>query len=403
MNRHILEKADRHSTKLFQVTENRPQLELLVIDKVNQGLGKWTLEARPRVEINSETELEKLARAETSSKGTYIYTIRRERSWMPLNISRSLFDRLLKLHNVFPEIWKVVLTFGWKRFENEYSFPTLQVSESRSESADTQEVTYVLRQAEVNGRGPSECPWSIRQTGVYQKFTLERGESSGPTSMLLLLTPSREAEKELLRSFAGKTSDNADTVTFAFSAHECLVAESLAGWGDYMCWLEEELKMKSARIMAIPLNVSQENRPLNFNAEDRQSLKEIEFQITDMLVILHTKAGTIRQIKSMRTVQDATAVKLLTLIGLVFLPTTMVENFFSTQFVQTEGGSLQISKHVWVMVAVAVPLTAFVFFCWRVWVRYEYAQLPAAGLTKQRLKRLFRRRVSKTEEATSIA
>jgi hypothetical protein len=49
--------------------------------------------------------------------------------------------------------------------------------------------------------------------------------------------------------------------------------------------------------MAIPLNVTQESRPLNFNAEDRQSLKRIEFQITDMLVILHTKVGTIRQIK----------------------------------------------------------------------------------------------------------
>ncbi|KAL4811747.1 hypothetical protein BDW67DRAFT_194482 [Aspergillus spinulosporus] len=371
MNRYMLEKADRHSTRLFQDTDNRPQLELVVIDKVHQGPGKWTLEARPRVEITGESELEELLKAEASGEGTHIYTVRRVRSWRPLDISRSLFDRLLKLQNVFPEIWRVVLTFGWKRFENEYSFPALQVRESISESVNTQELAYVLRRVEENGRDPAECPWSIRQTGVYQKFTFESEQSSGPESMLLLLAPSREAENEALRSFVGKTSHNADAVTLAFSAHDCLVAESLTGWGDYMCWLEEQLKMKSARIMAIPLNVSQENRALNFNAEDRQSLKEIEFQLTDMFVILHTKVGTIRQIKracqrsafavewqrglkisrwrlkttetepkcykpeyslskiypyQMRTVQDATAVKLLTMVGLIFLPTTMVES-----------------------------------------------------------------------------
>ncbi|KAL4746994.1 hypothetical protein BDW72DRAFT_197152 [Aspergillus terricola var. indicus] len=387
MNRYMLKKADGHSAKLFQVTKNRPQLELLIIDKFHQGPGKWTLQAQPRVEINSENELEELAKAQTSSEWTHIYIIQHVRSWMPLDISRALFDRLLKLHNVFPEIWRVVLTFGWKRFENEYSFPTLQVRESKSESIVTQEMAYVLRRVEENGRDLPECPWSIRQTGVYQRFTHESEKSSGPASMILLVAPSREAKNEFLGSFAGKTSDTADAVTLAFSAHECLVAESLAGWGDYMCWLEEELKKKSAPIMAIPLNNDQETRTLNFDAKARQSLKEIEFQITDML---------------MRTVQDATAVKLLTLIGLIFLPTTMVENFFSTQFIHTEGGGLQVSKYVWVMVAVAVPLTAFVVFCWRVWVRYEYAQLPSAGLTKQRLKRLFGRRISKTEEATSI-
>ncbi|KAE8353248.1 hypothetical protein BDV28DRAFT_133503 [Aspergillus coremiiformis] len=73
-----------------------------------------------------------------------------------------------------------------------------------------------------------------------------------------------------------------------------------------------------------------------------------------------------------RSAEDAAAVKMLSLVGLVYLPTTIVASFFSTQFVKlNEDGSMHISPWVWVLVAVAVPLTIVTIFLWVVSVRYS--------------------------------
>ncbi|KAL4929013.1 uncharacterized protein BDV17DRAFT_81403 [Aspergillus undulatus] len=483
MDRYFLEKANANSKRLFMPRNGRPQLKQLTIDKIGQNVGEWCLAAQPQQSINSATELEE-ASIEGPNEQARLYTIQHERSWSPLNISWELFNRLIELHQVFPEIWRVVLTFGFKSFENEYGFPTPQSRESRLDSADIQEVAYVLRRVERNRRPPPECPWSIRQTGVYQKLSHRGSEASGSNSVFLLIAPSSTAEDDVAERLALKAPEDVEAATSAFSVHECLVTESLRGWMDYLCWLEEQLKLKSTRMMATPLNGGPETRSINFVENDRRSLKELEFRISDILVILHTKIDTIHRLKrvckqqcrlacratalcschrtverfeeyaseaqsyqerakvlqsrvqsvqnllsdllgyeevralrdlarasnqesadikklTMRTVQDATAVRLLTIIGLVFLPTTMVENFFSTEFVKTENGGLQISKYVWVMVAVAVPLTAFVLACWRVWLRCEYSQLHPCTLAKQGLKELLRRRNTKTTEPAS--
>jgi hypothetical protein len=50
------------------------------------------------------------------------------------------------------------------------------------------------------------------------------------------------------------------------------------------------------------------------------------------------------------------------------------QNFFSTQFVTTEGGGLQVSVYALIMAAVAVPLTALVYLVWRCWLRHEYSR-----------------------------
>lgn len=46
-----------------------------------------------------------------------------------------------------------------------------------------------------------------------------------------------------MRNMGGIT----DNVEAAFSIHKSIVVESLAGWMDYMCWLEEQLTKKVCR------------------------------------------------------------------------------------------------------------------------------------------------------------
>ncbi|TGO23821.1 hypothetical protein BPAE_0121g00220 [Botrytis paeoniae] len=70
-----------------------------------------------------------------------------------------------------------------------------------------------------------------------------------------------------------------------------------------------------------------------------------------------------------RSTKDAAAVKILTIITLVYLPTTIVANFFSTQFVQTsDSGHMTITENSWILAAISIPLTAFTIILWWAWV-----------------------------------
>jgi len=70
--------------------------------------------------------------------------------------------------------------------------------------------------------------------------------------------------------------------------------------------------------------------------------------------------------------RDAAAVKILTIIGVIYLPTTIVTTFFSTEFVHLDNrDKTQISAQVWIIFAVSVPLTALTFMLWWVCVRSQ--------------------------------
>ncbi|OCK74722.1 hypothetical protein K432DRAFT_363217 [Lepidopterella palustris CBS 459.81] len=73
-----------------------------------------------------------------------------------------------------------------------------------------------------------------------------------------------------------------------------------------------------------------------------------------------------------RSTKDAAAVKVLTVISLIYLPTTIVANFFSTQFVHTnDSGNMQISTSAWLLAAIAIPLTFLTIAIWWIWVYYK--------------------------------
>ncbi|KAL4759319.1 uncharacterized protein BDW70DRAFT_151737 [Aspergillus foveolatus] len=304
-----------------------------------------------------------------------------------------------------------------------------------------------MRRVERNGKSAPECPWSIRQTGAISTF--------------FLVAPSSAIESNLIRNMCGIT----DNVEAAFSIHKSIVAESLAGWMDYMCWLEEQLTKKSTRVMATPGET--EIRKLNFAKEDRHELRQLEDNITDLRVILQTKMLTIRRLmkdyqrycsicckdsrncrcgqviqefeeyvdeaqmylervgvlqdrvqsvqnilsdllgyEEMRTlrelmthtVQGSTAMEQVAVIGLVFIPATLIQNFFSTEFVKNESDGLRVSGQVWIMVAVAVPMTVCVLVFWRLWLRYEFFRLRPLRLARRNLAALVKSRRPKDED-----
>ncbi|KAL1970711.1 hypothetical protein VTN77DRAFT_4355 [Rasamsonia byssochlamydoides] len=81
--------------------------------------------------------------------------------------------------------------------------------------------------------------------------------------------------------------------------------------------------------------------------------------------------GKLMSVLTLQSTRDAAAVKILTIISLFYLPTTSVINFFSTIFVHTNNqGDMQVSAQVWILVAVAIPLTGLTIALWWACVRF---------------------------------
>ncbi|KAL6238798.1 hypothetical protein BDW75DRAFT_227612 [Aspergillus navahoensis] len=452
MDRYITERANARSDKLFRAKPNRMQLQLQTVYRVAEDSGRYTFELGPRKQINRVGELEHACVVEKSNECFRIYTIQHIRTWSTLDISRELLDGLFGVHQIFPELWRVLLTFGLKSCENEYGFPVAQVKESRTDSGDVQELAYVMRRVEQNGKSSPDCPWSIRHTGVYQKLVHPEDRSQEPRPTLLLVAPSSAIENSVLEAATARTN----SLKKAFLVQRSIVASSLTGWMDYMCWLEDQLKLKTSRVM-ITLG-STGSRALSFVEGDRQDLRQLEEYITDLRVLLHTKVQTIRRLKTSyqrlcslhcaepghcechETIQELeqyadeawmyleragvlqdrvqSVQKLLSdLLGYEELrtlrelmvwpplppqsvsdPAKNAQNFFSTEFVKIDGENVQVSRRAWLMVAVAAPMTICVLGLWRLWLRYVTLGLRPFSLAPQSLKALVKTRRREKED-----
>ncbi|KAE8147851.1 hypothetical protein BDV25DRAFT_142369 [Aspergillus avenaceus] len=439
------EQIQARKCSLFRARNDRPQLKISLLFKLKFSNAQ-VLECKSRT-ITQGLELEHF-RQEENKACTQIFTISQLRSWTTLDISSEVLQRLLLLYDVFPQFWKILFTFGIKIAENEYTFPTIRGRCSQAVEGKIYELAYVIRRVEHNRRANSagECPWSIRQTGVYHKLTYPHSGSSS-TSMFILVAPSGVIEDDVHRCFP-KSSTKGDTVLPHFSLHESLVVDSLRGWMEYMGWLEDECKQKTDRLVVWDASDNAGDRMAYFDVEDRQRLEQLEDYISDLMVILQTAVETIdrigkscrhhcqiscsigtgcscsyiiqefeestaearvyaerakalqsrvqsttqlltyllsfeetRALKQLaqashvetkalkqlaeasnlenqsvveltkRSAEDATAVKMLSLVGLIYLPSTIVANFFSTEFIQVnEKGEMHISLIWWMFV-----------------------------------------------------
>ncbi|KAI9891459.1 MAG: hypothetical protein M1814_002778 [Vezdaea aestivalis] len=73
-----------------------------------------------------------------------------------------------------------------------------------------------------------------------------------------------------------------------------------------------------------------------------------------------------------KSTRDASSVQVLTIMTLVYLPSTVVASFFSTGFVRHDDtGKLVVAKNAWVYAATAAPLTIMTLLVWRLWSHYR--------------------------------
>ncbi|KUJ20793.1 uncharacterized protein LY89DRAFT_640613 [Mollisia scopiformis] len=443
-------KIDARAHDLFKEKKGHAGLQVTRVfrRKSSKGVGEKNCFVK-NLDVCDSSQVEGMR--ENNQDDMQLYTIRQDRSWTTLNISRDLFQCFTAAHGIMAPFWKHVFTFGRKSEENEFQFPQFCRRRRTDSGVKVHEYAYMLRRVELNGRAHTEDdnPWSIRQTAVYHRLSAPKTQSLKST--FLLIAPSENVEDQFGRCLSQSNAEDGMALS-PWNVHRILVADSLRGWMDYMAYLEKGLKEQSDHIVLASVGDDKVNlSPLTdfvINFDNRQQLKIIEDQVLDLQVILPGMLDAVEQLlrefssfqteedgelnaivgefeeyvrevkmlverskalndmarstarllsdllsyeeavslkklsietqiesKSMchlaeKSTKDAAAVKILTVITLIYLPTTIVANFFSTQFVQTTDGHMNVAPNVWLLAAIAVPLTLLTILLWWTWVHF---------------------------------
>jgi len=131
----LLAKLDKKSSNLFKAKPGVAQIYVSRYGKtIVDGVERSSCLANNEEVRDSDTIMSLRHDPESPFQ---IYTVRQDRSWTTLNSSRSMFQKLLTEHNVFPQFWKCVFTFGRKTEENEFEFPGFRARSSISPESTT--------------------------------------------------------------------------------------------------------------------------------------------------------------------------------------------------------------------------------------------------------------------------
>ena len=77
-----------------------------------------------------------------------------------------------------------------------------------------------------------------------------------------------------------------------------------------------------------------------------------------------------------RNARDSATVTVLTILTLIYLPITVVSNFFSTSFVGTaaSGNGIFVTGDWWILLASSLPLTLLTLYVWWIWSSIKASQ-----------------------------
>ena len=74
--------------------------------------------------------------------------------------------------------------------------------------------------------------------------------------------------------------------------------------------------------------------------------------------------------------EDSATVAVLTTLTLIYLPITVVSNFFSTSFVGTSTSNrIYVTQDWWILFVTAIPLTVLTLYVWRVWSKIKASKI----------------------------
>ncbi|KAI1344880.1 hypothetical protein F5Y15DRAFT_363995 [Xylariaceae sp. FL0016] len=337
-------------------------------------------------------------------------------SWGRLRISRAMFECFVALSEAMQEVWEIVYCFGSRSSDLEQAYSPCAWKQRKGKL----EMSYVFKYPEKKLHDGEEL-WVIRQTGVFQQFdTISR-----KATWLLVLPnpkayPTEKAEQVMIES------------QHPLHPHSCFLLEHIPKWRWYIFRFEKEFQDLAEEILnveierqldfsetykhisglrfietnispLIPIFAAQKqvvrhlrssNNELSMRGDiDKDQSRDFNASLDDVAARLSSfemnaefllsriksttqmasdtitlKSQNATEHVSKYMLKDSTAMRVITLVTLVFLPATFVAGFFGMGFFTTDndaGGAWVVTPYIWVYFVIAIPLTAITLVYWR--------------------------------------
>ncbi|KAH8723430.1 hypothetical protein GQ44DRAFT_313658 [Phaeosphaeriaceae sp. PMI808] len=215
---------------------------------------------------------------EISTKGSVIYLIPQRFSWGRLQITSEAFESVRMKNYIFPRIVHMLREFGSKTCDNLPQHCSFQGGRFTKHS-HIYKLCYINRFVERNGRGRGD-PWSIRQTGVYQKIYFDTGYSS-----CVVLQISKFTRKQLDLVTAEQALGHFDQGDQIMELHRLILLSTADNWGGYIDHLHSIVKdMNEKACFSYSGNTLTHSCLITF--ADVQTLQKLKTKILRVSVVL---------------------------------------------------------------------------------------------------------------------
>jgi Mg2+ and Co2+ transporter CorA len=395
-------------------------------------------EVTTRITINSAGDLESYLGSAPCFRAFFIK--QSGSSYSPLSITYNLFENLLLQANISAQYRDYILYFGERDRDAEIVPPVSRLralsspSVGQARESHDYECMYGLRFMELNGRDDPNQPtykWSFRQSAIYCKIC------TNPQEATWVFTSPQAAVQCQLDQYIHRSADVG--TSNSFEIHLLLFDNAIANWRYFLVDLAAETDQHSALLLGTspdnpgPISLADCGRRQELMVLDEKMLNTLiilrstidtlrclndhyrscqdqtyglgcatlgvafyeRLRELEMLVLrvegLQSKLQNITALLSSfldlnngfaiqklteKGSQDTVAMKVLTILTLIYLPATVVSNFFSTCFVRTESPAgkaahIVVSGDWWIFVAASLPLTMLTFYIWLVWTRIQ--------------------------------
>ncbi|KAH7350699.1 hypothetical protein BKA65DRAFT_243414 [Rhexocercosporidium sp. MPI-PUGE-AT-0058] len=243
-----------------------------------------------RTTVQNEDGLDVFLR-EASAPELQIISISQKHSLSPLGISKSSLLKILSRYQILPEFVDVVSGFGDKQSSSdEVSEPGMYSSLDGS----NYEISYQVRYMERNNRSHGD-PWSLRQTGVYHKYSALSDAAATPTNLWILLHPMQNSvvSKRLENITAEDIRNDANPLRF----HLLITSSYIDNWRMYLHDMTREFLELESNLMTSELRDREEYTMLNFDT--LQTLRHLAGKLIPIPAILQASIKTIKSISAM--------------------------------------------------------------------------------------------------------
>ncbi|KAL4883538.1 hypothetical protein BJY04DRAFT_216362 [Aspergillus karnatakaensis] len=433
----------------------RAQTRLFVNDCENEAgafdLGPSNCQGRPMPTWRSDERADKIWSAQSGGSRKVVYTpvrsvaeleayllrarqtsvffLHQKYSWGQLQVSAEFLKRLFTSLRVHPEFLEVLLLFGAKTKPDEQSFsaffshcrPLSNLPQGKGLHC-SHDIGYNIKYVAPHGRSQLKDPFSVRETGIYHGFDVDKQQSRW-----LFVQASDHLRERLNEAFrySDRSSIEAQIALHGIIFQGLLQGQSnrafcslvterpsgediVAGFGDIQALqrLTDKLHMLiqvlqrnieiAEQVQHFFEHVRNEVSPhlaQMFEAADSamrsfilqhrvhksriQSLIDraggtgmlvqgiLDIRATESNAKINTRMGDLAE----RTARETRSMSLISLISAIFLPAMFLATIFGTNFFDYENGRMRVASNFWVYIVLVVAMSGITVLLWLLYQR----------------------------------